>query len=112
MKTSVNIVRKLNDFDVVQRTKDSMFDATSLLNQWNKQSGQKKVIGHYFENDSTKEFIKALAFDLESNCRNSDVLKDGNSPYLKTREKMAGHGCTLICSLILQCGLIHHSNCK
>lgn len=90
MKTNVNIIRKLNEFDVIQRTKDSMFDATSLLNQWNKQSGQKKVIGHYFENDSTKEFIKALEFDLESNSRNSDVLIEGNSPYLKTRGKNGG----------------------
>ncbi len=90
MKTNVNIIRKLNDFEVIQRTKDSMFDATYLLNQWNKQSGQKKVIGHYFENDSTKEFIKAIEFDLESNCRNSDVLNRGNSPYLKTRGKNGG----------------------
>lgn len=35
MKTNVNVIRKLNDFDVVQRTKDSMFNATALLRQWN-----------------------------------------------------------------------------
>src|SRR5690606_5983779 len=75
MKTNVNITRKLNDFDVVQRTKDSMFNATSLLQQWNEKSGQQKDIAHYFENKSTNEFINALLIDQNSNSRNSVVLK-------------------------------------
>lgn len=75
MKTSVNIIRKLNDFDVIQRTGDGMFNATGLLKQWNLKSGQQKDIAHYFENKSTNEFIDALLLDENSNSRNSVVLK-------------------------------------
>lgn len=89
MKTNVNIVRKLNDFDVVQRTKDSMFNATSLLNQWNEKSGQKKQMIHYTENSSTQEFLNALMIDENSKERNSVLIqsrgKNGGTwmhPYL------------------------------
>src|SRR5690606_7364695 len=80
---------KLNDFDVVQRTKDSMFNATSLLNQWNEKSGQKKQMIHYTENSSTQEFLKALMIDENSKERNSVLIqsrgKNGGTwmhPYL------------------------------
>ena len=89
MKTSVNVIRKLNDFEVVQRTKDSMFNATSLLNQWNGNSGQKKQMIHYTENSSTQEFLKALMIDENSKERNSVLIqsrgKNGGTwmhPYL------------------------------
>ena len=36
MKTSVIMTRKMGQFDVLQRTSDGMFNATALLNQWNK----------------------------------------------------------------------------
>jgi len=83
MKTSVNIIRKLNDFDVVQRTGDGMFNATLLLSQWNKSNkGSKKEMGDYFRNTSTQEFVKSL--------ESEDSLKDGNSPYYKSRGKNGG----------------------
>lgn len=82
MKTNVNITRKLNDFDVVQRTKDSMFDATSLLKQWNLSTGMKKKLDHFFDNDSTGEFINVLEVEENLNTR--------NSVYLKSRGKRGG----------------------
>ena len=89
MKTNVNVTRKLNDFDVVQRTKDSMFNATLLLNQWNEKSGQQKKMIHYTENASTQEFLKALMVDVNSKERNSVLIqsrgKNGGTwmhPYL------------------------------
>lgn len=82
MKTSVTITRKLNDFDVVQRTKDSMFDATSLIKQWNSSTGMKKKLDHFFENDSTSEFIDVLQIEENLNTR--------NSVYLKSRGKNGG----------------------
>lgn len=82
MKTNVNITRKLNEFDVVQRTKDSMFDATSLLKQWNDANGMKKKLDHFFENDNTNEFIKVLEIEENLNTR--------NSVYLKNRGKNGG----------------------
>lgn len=82
MKTSVNMVRKMGNFEVVQRTKDGMFNATELLKQWNKYSGMKKEIKDFFENKSTKEFIQTI--------ESEDSANRGNSPYLKTRGKHGG----------------------
>lgn len=87
MKTSVNIIRKMNDFDVIQRTKDSMFNATALINQWNdlvekdhtQNSGyhKKKEITKFFDNKQTKEFIKVLV--------DEEKLDTQNSAYVKSR---------------------------
>ncbi len=35
MKTSVNMLRPMGEYTVTQRTKDSMFNATDLMKQWN-----------------------------------------------------------------------------
>lgn len=77
MKTSVNIIRKLNDFDVVQRTKDSMFNATSLISQWNESNKSKKEIKDFFDNKNTKEFLTVLV-DQEN-------LHGDNYPYVKSK---------------------------
>lgn len=82
MKTNVNIIRRLNDFQVVQRTKDSMFNATELLKQWNKANKSKKEVKHFFENEGTKSFIEVLLGEENLNGR--------NSAYLKTRGKTGG----------------------
>lgn len=76
------MTRKMGDFDVLQRTKDYMFNATGLLKQWNKATGMKKEIGHFFENQSTNEFIEAIMED--------ENFKHRNSAYLKTRGKYGG----------------------
>lgn len=60
MKTNQIIFRPMDGFSVPQRTKDGMFNATSLMKQWNERSGQKKNINHYLDNSTTKEFIEAL----------------------------------------------------
>lgn len=88
MKTNQNLIRRMGDFNVIQRTQDGMFDATSLLNEWNKVRGQKKVIGHYFENESTKEFISALLAE-ESKHRKSDEITLSDI-YTKKRGIMGG----------------------
>lgn len=74
MKTNQNMVRRMGEFDVVQRTKDSMFNATTLLNQWNKYSGQSKEVSKFFENENTKEFITALITEEKLNTPNSAYL--------------------------------------
>ena len=61
----------MGDFNVSQRTSDGMFNATELLKQWSYQSGQQKMIAHFFENTATKDFIQAI-IDDESKQRNSD----------------------------------------
>lgn len=75
MKTNANIIRKLNDFEVVQRTKDGMFNATSLLRQWNNSTGMKKEVKHFFENNQTSEFIEVLIQEENLHRRNSAYVK-------------------------------------
>lgn len=82
MKTNVVMIREMGDFEVSQRTKDSMFNATELLKQWNKRSGMKKEIASFFKMKNTKEFIKVLENETEQNM--------AISPYLKTRGKNGG----------------------
>lgn len=82
MKTNQVMIRQIGCFNVEQRTKDGMFNATALLRQWNESSGQQKQISHFFENDNTKEFVEAL---LEE-----EKLKERNSAYIKIRGKHGG----------------------
>lgn len=82
MKTSVNMIRRMGGFNITQRTKDSFFNATELLKQWNEYSGQKKEVTKFFELENTKEFINAL---LEE-----ENLNTQDSAYLKTRGKYGG----------------------
>lgn len=82
MKTNNVMVRPMGDFVVQQRTKDGMFNATSLLKQWNTNTGAKKEIKDYIRNESTKEFIEALIAE--------ENLNKENSPYLTSRGKHNG----------------------
>lgn len=69
-------------FSVEQRTKDGMFNATSLLKQWNVRAGEKKEIKKFFENQNTKEFISALIEE--------ENLNGEKSAYLTSRGKYNG----------------------
>lgn len=77
MKTNVVMIRKMGGFQVAQRTKDGMFNATSLLSQWNSSTGMKKEMGDFFDNQNTTAFIEVL--NQEEN------LHGGNSPYVKSK---------------------------
>lgn len=72
----------MGEFEVTQRTKDGFFNATELLKQWNKHSGQQKQMVHYTENDSTKQFVKALITE--------EKLKERNSVLIQSRGKKGG----------------------
>lgn len=82
MKTNQNLTRQMGDFEVIQRTKDGMFNATQLLTQWNQASGMKKEIYDFFKFKNTKEFIQVL--------EKEEDLNTANPPYLKTRGKYGG----------------------
>lgn len=83
MKTNQVLVRKMGEFDVLQRTSDGMFNANKLLKQWNDINNSKKEINHFIhENKNTQEFIKALLIEENLNTR--------NSAYLTTRGKNGG----------------------
>ena len=77
--------RPMCNFLVEQRTKDSMFNATNLLKQWNKfvednkEDAQKfgyvkKELKDYLGNKTTKELVKAIA--------NEENLHRQNFPYV------------------------------
>lgn len=91
MKTNQVLVRAMGQFQVEQRTKDGMFNATSLLKAWNsavklntQNSGdlKKKDMKEFFDNKGTKEFINALIEE--------ENLNRENSPYLSSRGKNGG----------------------
>lgn len=82
MKTSVTMLRKMGAFDIYQRTNDGMFNATSLLKQWNVSNGSKKEVSKFFELGGTKEFIDIL---LSEENLNTQKLA-----YLTTRGKANG----------------------
>lgn len=84
MKTNNVMLRPMGQFNVEQRTKDGMFNATALLKQWNESNGTEKKIAHYFENSATQEFISALISEENLTCRNSVYVKS------KAREDRGG----------------------
>jgi len=87
MKTNQNMLRRIGEFEVYQRTKDGMFNATSLLKQWNKGERGKEVNG-FLKTNPTQEFIESLSKSENLNT-NEIVLttkgKNGGTwmhPYL------------------------------
>ncbi len=71
------------DFDGVsisQRTKDSFFNATELLQVYNSNSSKKKVIAEFWSNKSTDDFLEALINQLKVEQKDNV----GNSLCLKT----------------------------
>lgn len=81
MKTSVVMVRKMGNFDVFQRTKDGMFNANSLLKQWNTSQKIKrgKEVNDFLKLDKTKEFIQALELDYNDTTRKIVVSTQGKN---------------------------------
>lgn len=76
------MIRPMGDFKVSQRTKDAFFNATELLKQWNRYSGQQKQMAHYTDNSSTEEFIKALISE--------ERFKERDSVLIQSRGKSGG----------------------
>lgn len=72
----------MGNFDVIQRTKDSYFNATALLKQWNEFSGHSKQMSHFTDNNSTEEFIKAIM--------QNEGLKERKSVLIQARGKNGG----------------------
>ena len=74
MKTNVTMIRKMGDFEVHQRTKDGMFNATDLLKQWNLvKDNPRRHIRDFFNSYKTKELIL--------NMKKNSIIE----PYVKSR---------------------------
>jgi len=65
MKTNQNMIRKMGNYDIIQRTSDGYFDGYALLRQWNKtaENSQRKM-DEFAESPNTKEFINALIDEI------------------------------------------------
>lgn len=75
MKTNQLLTRQMADFAVMQRTCDSMFNATALLKQWNESKNESKEINKFFDNNATKDFINALIIEENLHTQNSTYVK-------------------------------------
>lgn len=72
--------RPMGEFVVEQRTKDAMFNATTLLKQWNTQDGvSQRKLDNYFNSPKTQEFVKTI---MERENLNTPKMV-----YLKTKGK-------------------------
>lgn len=67
MKTNQIMTRKMGDFEVYQRTQDAMFNASSLIEQWNKHSKTRKSIDEFLRTKPTKAFMEELANEVKIN---------------------------------------------
>lgn len=65
----------MQDFEVLQRTKDGMFNATSLLRQWNDKLSMQKEVSKFFELDQTKSFIEVLQSEENLHTQESTYVK-------------------------------------
>lgn len=84
--------RPLQQYDVLQRTSDSYFNASELVNAWSANNGKKKVIVDFLRLTSTKAFLKELEIQEshvgDSRCADFQAVKtikgkktaDGTTP--------------------------------
>lgn len=83
MKTNQVMLRPMGQFEVVQRTKDGMFNATALLKQWNAQLNVPiRKMDNYFNSAKTQEFINTIL--------QRENLNTPKMVYLKSRGKEGG----------------------
>ena len=83
MVTNQIMTRDLKGIQVLQRTKDEMFDATSFLKQYNKLNGIRrgKEVNDFLKIDRTKEFINAL--EIEENITTKKIVAVQNGGLAK-----------------------------
>ena len=60
MKTNQVLTRAMGEFSVYQRTSDGMFNATSLLKQWNSLSPTERKMDNFFNLKGTDEFVNTI----------------------------------------------------
>jgi KilA-N domain len=92
MITKPVMKRDFYDSFVCQRTKDGFFNATEFLNRFNELSGKELRLQHFFENQGTQEFLKALDIELLPNSRNSGDLENVKfQADIRTHQRIRGN---------------------
>ena len=74
MKTNVMMKRQFYQTEITQRSEDKYFSATELLRYFNQNNDKKKNIAEFWSNQNTKEYMDALAADLNIHIGNSLYL--------------------------------------
>ena len=72
MKTNVLMKREFYQAQIFQRSDDKFFCATDLLKYYNSNNEKKKVIAEFWSNQNTKDFMEALANDINVNVGKSN----------------------------------------
>lgn len=99
MKTNLVMKRPMGQFEVLQRTQDSYFDANALLSQWNGVKGNpQRAMSRFFESENVKSFIEALEDDLSQSAEMQfgDIqvvkeIKGRNTAKGKTKDQVWMH---------------------
>jgi len=73
MKTNVDMIRKMGDFEIIQRSKDSMFNAGLLLKQWNKQAKTRRRIDEFLNSPNTKKFKDEILKNESKEVKNRHI---------------------------------------
>lgn len=84
------MIRKMGRFDVSQRTSDGMFNASELLQQWNRTNRATKKIINFINLSQTKEFIDELNDELQSQSDFSDLGENQAFVIVKGRNTKKG----------------------
>jgi len=82
------MLRKMGGFEVIQRTEDSFFNATNLLNQWNKQNpNNQRRMDKFWDITNLKELMSEIAKnELNFNSPNLGDLKKVLSKTKREKE--------------------------
>ncbi len=78
MKSNQNMVRQMGNFEVIQRTKDGMFNATLLSKQWNENANQRKDTSDFLRLKNTKEYIQEISESVNTGI---PVIKKSSGKY-------------------------------
>ena len=91
MKTNQEMVRYIDNFSVVQRTKDGYFDGSELLRQWNAVKGnEQRKMDEFLCSKSTLKFIDALIQEDNECGLGENSPKIDNQVVKKSKVKIKG----------------------
>ena len=92
MKTNQNMVRKMGEFEVIQRTSDGYFNATYLLNQWNaRYPNEKRELDNFWKSTNLDKLMSEIAInELNFTSVEFTVLKNALSKTSKARLDKGG----------------------
>ena len=102
MKTNVSMIRKMGNFDIIQRTSDGYFDGNALMSQWKKENrNNRDSVSDFLQQKKVQEFMDCLEKDLGNeaqsqkwdmgNCKSIRRIKGKNTDKGRTMDKIFMH---------------------